>query len=204
MAACHWEMVVMRLEGRTSLIVRGPETKATTADLPPDGEWVAIRFKLGTFMPLFLPGDLSDRHDVILPDAGGRAFWLNGSAWEYPGFENAEAFVGRLVRRGLVVMDRTVKGTLLDQPEAATVRTAQRHFLRATGMTHSTARQIERARLATNILRQGGTIFEAVFDAGYYDQAHLTRSLKRFIGQTPAQIVRGENQLSFLYNTISG
>ena len=44
-------------------------------------------------------------------------------------------------------------------------------------------------------------IAEVVHDAGYYDQAHLTRSLKRLIGLTPGQIVRGEEQLSFLYKT---
>jgi AraC-like DNA-binding protein len=38
-------------------------------------------------------------------------------------------------------------------------------------------------------------------DAGYFDQAHLTRSLRRFIGQTPMQIVRNQEQLSLLYNT---
>ena len=30
---------------------------------------------------------------------------------------------------------------------------------------------------------------EVAADLGYADQAHLTRSLKRFIGQTPAQMV---------------
>ena len=33
MAACHWVMVVTRLEGKTFLTVRGPETMATMADL---------------------------------------------------------------------------------------------------------------------------------------------------------------------------
>jgi hypothetical protein len=37
--------------------------------------------------------------------------------------------------------------------------------------------------------------------AGYYDQAHLTRSLTRLIGQTPARIRRHEAQLSLLYKT---
>jgi hypothetical protein len=37
--------------------------------------------------------------------------------------------------------------------------------------------------------------------AGYYDQAHLTPSLKRLIGQTAARIRRHERQLSFLYKT---
>ena len=68
-------------------------------------------------------------------------------------------------------------------------------------MTYSTIRQIERARHATRLLRAGVSIPDAVDEAGYYDQAHLTRSLKRLIGQTPAQVLRGEKQLSFLYKT---
>jgi hypothetical protein len=45
-------MVVTRLRGRVSLTVRGPETKATMADCPVQGEWLGVLFKLGTFMPL--------------------------------------------------------------------------------------------------------------------------------------------------------
>jgi hypothetical protein len=196
-------MVVTRHEGRTSLTVRGPETRATTAVCPAYGEWFAIRFKLGTFMPLLRPVDLRDRNDVTLPDATCRSFWLNSSAWEYPNFENAETFVKRLVHGGLIAMDPAVTTALHGQPQAPNIRTAQRHFLRATGLTHSTIRQIERARHATNLLKQGVSILDAVYESGYYDQAHLTRSLRHFIGQTPGQIIRAEAQLSFLYNTKS-
>jgi len=62
-------------------------------------------------------------------------------------------------------------------------------------------RQIERARYATNLLREGASIFDVVVGAGYFDQAHLTRSLKHFIGETPTKIIQGQKQLSFLYNT---
>jgi methylphosphotriester-DNA--protein-cysteine methyltransferase len=68
-------------------------------------------------------------------------------------------------------------------------------------MTHSTIRQIERARHATYLLKQGVSILDTVHEAGYFDQPHLTRSLKFFIGQTPAQIIRADEQLSFLYKT---
>lgn len=200
-AESRWEMVVSRYEGRTSLTVRGPETKVTTAECPAHGEWIAIRFKLGTFMPLLRPGELRDRNDVALPPATTRSFWLNGSAWDYPDFENAEAFVDRLVRGGLVVADPTVKDALRGHSCDVTIRTAQRRFLTATGITHGTIHQIERARRATNLLRKGVSILDAAFEAGYYDQAHLTRSLRRWVGLTPLQIARAEEQLSFLYNT---
>ena len=77
--------------------------------------------------------------------------------------------------------------------------TEQRRILQATGMTRSTIRQIERARRATELLQRGTPILQVACDLGYFDQAHLTRSLKRFVGQTPAQIVRGREQLSLLY-----
>lgn len=194
-------MVVTRCEGKTSLTVRGPETKVTSADCPADGEWFAIRFKLGAFMPLLRPGVLRDRNDVTLPNATNRSFWLNGSAWEYPNFENAETFVNRLERDGLIAEDRLISDALQGHPHKLTTRTEQRRFLQVAGMTRGTIHQIERARYATNLLQQGVSLLDAAFQSGYYDQAHFTRSLQRWIGQTPGQIIRANQQLSFLYNT---
>jgi AraC-like DNA-binding protein len=200
-AASHWEMVVTRHAGKTTLTVRGPETKAAALDCPAEGEWLGIRFKLGTFMPHLPARNPLDRRDVTLPEATGQSFWLNGSAWEYPDFENAETFVNRLVHDGLIAVDLPVDAALQGRRQELSIRSAQRHFLQATGITHSTIFQIERARHATNLLKQGMSILDAVPEAGYFDQAHLTRSLKYLIGQTPAQIIRAEKQLSFLYKT---
>lgn len=200
-AANTFEMAITRLGGERFLTLRGPETKATTMDCPAEGEWVCIRFKVGTFMPRFLPGSLLDHQDVTLPSATGRSFWLNGSALEYPDFQNAETFVERLVKSGVLSRDRVVQDTLFRRSGELSLRSSQRHFLRSTGITYATFRHIERARYATNLLREGVSIFDVIVAAGYFDQAHLTRSLRHFIGETPAKIVQGQKQLSFLYNT---
>jgi hypothetical protein len=139
-AASHFEMAVTRLGGGTFLTIRGPETKATSADCPADGEWLGIRFKLGTFMPQFTPGVLRDRKDVRLPDATSRSFWLDGSAWEYPGFENAEAFVARLLQKRLIARDPVVDAVVGGEPAALSRRSAQRHFLRSTGLSYCRVR----------------------------------------------------------------
>ena len=167
-AASHCEIAVTRRNGNSFLTLRGPETKPTAADCPGEGEWLGIRFKLGAFVLGFLPSDLKDRHDVTLPGATSQSFWLNGSAWEYPDFENADVFVARLG---------------------------------ATGISHRAVRQIERARYATTLLQRGVSILDTVYAAGYFDQAHLTRAVKALIGQTPVQISKGKQQLSFLYKT---
>lgn len=200
-AATNCEMVVSRYRDQTFLTLRGPETRMTTVDCPPEGEWFGIRFKLGTLLPQFPPTLLSNRRDVTLPDASRRAFWLNGSAWEYPTFDNAETFVARLLKKGIVVRDRTVEAMLHRELDAVSLRSAQRHFLRATGITHAAFRQIERARYATTLLRDGVPIADVIHRAGYFDQSHLTRSLKYRIGQTPTEIARVTRQLSFLYKT---
>lgn len=202
-AANSFEMAITRLEGKTFLTLRGPETTATTIDCPAEGQWVCIRFKPGTFMPRFLPGLLRDHRDVTLPAATARSFWLNGSSMEYPSFDNAESFVGRLAKSGILSRDPIVEDTLLRQPRELSLRSAQRHFLRSTGVTYARFRQIERARYAAILLRDRAAILDVVSRLGYFDQAHLTRSLKRFIGETPTRIIQGQKQLSFLYKTAS-
>ena len=200
-AANSFEMVIARLGGKSSLTLRGPETRATTLDCPSQGEWIGIRFKIGSFMPRFLPASLRDHNDVTLPAATGRSFWLNGSALEYPDFDNVETFVKRLARSDILSRDPFVDGALLRRPSELSLRSTQRHFLRSTGVTYATFRQIERARYATNLLREGVLILDVVSSAGYFDQAHLTRSLRRFVGETPTRVIQGQKQLSFLYKT---
>ncbi|HKW63065.1 MAG TPA: helix-turn-helix domain-containing protein [Candidatus Acidoferrum sp.] len=202
-AANSFEMVVSRLAGKNFLTLRGPETKATAIVCPAEGEWVAIRFKAGTFMPGFLPGGLRDHQDVTLPPSTDRSFWLNGSAVEFPSFENAETFVKRFSQAGILSRDPMVEDTLLRRPQELSLRSAQRHFLRSTGVTYTTFRQIERARSATILLKEGVSILDVVSRLGYFDQAHLTRSLRRFIGETPSRVIQGQKQLSFLYKTAS-
>jgi transposase len=49
------------------------------------------------------------------------------------------------------------------------VRALQYRFLRATGLTHRTVQQIERARYAMILLRQGASIPDTVYQADYFD-----------------------------------
>jgi len=198
-ATNRMELVVTRLEGKIYCNLRGPETQATIANVPPEGDWVGIQFKLGVLMPHLPTVNLVDG-DIELPAACKQSFWLKGSAWEYPTFENAEAFVAKLVREGLLERETAVDAVLQNQAAEVTERTMQRRFLRATGLTRGAAVQIARARHATNLLQQGTSIGDTVELAGYYDQPHLTRSLRKFIGQTPAQLLEkgGGMQLSFL------
>lgn len=188
-AASQWEMVITTYEDKTTFSIRGPETKASPAPVPVDAEFLGIVFKLGTYMP---PLPTRDRvnNDMHLPEAAGKSFWLHGSVWQFPNFENADTFINRLVRGGLLAHDPIVGAVIQGQQPDLSLRSVQRRFVHATGLTHKTVQQIERAQKAAALLQSGLPILDATFELGYFDQSHLTNSLKRFVGQTPAQILR--------------
>ena len=199
MATSHWQMVVTKHNGKTNFTIRGPETKATTAYCPPGAEHFGIYFKHGIVMSHLPAIHLRDGM-VDLPEARSDSFWLNGSTWQFPDYENADTFVARLVHDGLLVREPVVDTALGAQPHVLSVRSVQRRFLKATGLTWGALSQIDRARYATNLIQQGFSILDTVGLAGFADQPHLTRSLKYFIGQTPSQLIRNNEslQLSFL------
>ena len=203
LAASRCELVVSRLEGKITVTVRGPETRATPlGDCPGDGEWLGILLKLGTFLPHLPTRTLVDA-EVNLPAVSRNSFWFFGSAWQLPDYDNADTFVDWLVRKDLLAREPVVDAALQGCLQDCSLSTIQRRFLRATGLTQSAVRQIERARYATHLLQQGVSILDAVEQAGYFDQPHLTRSLKYLIGQTPAQIREQSRpeQMPFLYKT---
>ena len=186
-AVCHWEMVVTRQAQRAWLTVRGPETRATTAPVPTDAEFFGIQFSHGTFMPGLSPRRLVDG-SLTFPATSPGSFWLDGTAWDLPGPDNADVFVERLVQAGLLVHDPVVPAAIHCDMVGLSTRTLQRRVARATGLTPGMIRQIQRAQRAIGLLESGVPAMQVVRLTGYADQPHLTRSLKRLVGQTPSQI----------------
>lgn len=188
-AEYHWHMVFVRKDCEARVVFVGPWTTAGVAHYAGGAEILWIKFKLGTFMPHLPAGRFLDT-ETVLPGASTRSFWLKGSAWEFPDHENAETFVDRLVHNGVLVRDPLVDTVLRGRPQGLSPRTVRHRFLRATGLSKSRIRQIERAQRAATLLQRGNPISDTVHEVGYFDQPHLTRSLKQWIGHTPAQILR--------------
>ena len=188
-AESRWHMVFRRLNGNVQLLVVGPLTTAGVVTYTEGAELLWIKFKLGAFMPHLPPRAFRDV-ETILPGAASRSFWLNGSAYQLPDYENADTFVDRLVRDGVLVRDPLVNAVLRSQPQEASTRTVRHRFLRNTGVSQSHIRQVERAQRAAALLQQGASIPDTVYELGYFDQPHLTRSLKQWIGHTPVQLIR--------------
>lgn len=188
-ATTQWEMVITKQAGNITLSLRGPETKASPAPIPEDAEFLGIIFRHGTFMPR-MPGSKLVDEEIHLSETGRNSFQLFGESWEFPNFENVDTFVGRLIRKELVAHDQVVDDVLHGRTQDLSLRSIQRRFLHVTGLTYKAIQQVERARKAVELLQSGVPILDTTYQAGYFDQAHLTRSLKLLYGQTPGEIVK--------------
>jgi AraC-like DNA-binding protein len=188
-AETRWHLVLVRAEGTQRAIVVGPWTSAGVATFGGEAEVLWLRFKLGTYMP-HMPVRTIINSETRLPEASSHRFLLDGTAWQFPDWENADTFVDRIVRRGVLARDALVDDVLQKQPHALASRTVRHRFLHATGLTQRHIVQVERAQRAAALLQQGTPIADTMFDLGYFDQPHLTRSLKQWVGHTPAQLLR--------------
>lgn len=190
-----WDIVFRRRRGAVEVLQTGLITRPIPLDYECGDEYVCVSFKPGVFMPT-LPGVRMLDRAFIRPIAGQRTFWLDRDALEIPTFENAEGLVDRLARRGVVTRDDVVTRVIEGQRQPLSERSIQRHFRRILGITAKQLEQVLRARRAVDLLQSGRPILDVVEDLGFADQAHLTRSLKRMIGQTPGAIVRVTNARS--------
>lgn len=188
-ADVRWNLLFTKYQKQIRVSVEGATTQSVLKNQSEGSEFLVIKFKLGIFMPHVSVETLVNT-DVILPEATSRTFWLRGSAWQVPDFGNVETFVSRLVREGILHTEPVVASTLNNEPIWMSPRTMRRRFLSATGLTPKTIQQIERVHQAVIMLKQGVSIPDTVYKLGYADQPHLTRSLRRFYGQTPAHVIR--------------
>ena len=93
---------------------------------------------------------------------------------------------------GLSVDGLAVKGGL-------TVRTLSRRFQRACGLTAREWIRIARFQAARAALKSGADSLSAIAaEAGYADQAHMTREFRRLAGTTP-QPSRAVDAMDVLY-----
>ncbi|WP_238547248.1 helix-turn-helix domain-containing protein [Actinoplanes friuliensis] len=202
-ATSTWELVFWEHCGETHVAALGPETAASSAEVPDGSRSFGITFAHGASM-VHLPTARLVNTAVKSPWAGDRSFVLAGHEWAMPGFDSAEQFVARLVREGIVVRDPLVDEVVAGGAAEVGTRSVQRRVAAATGLTQGAIRQIERARQAAVLLGEDVPPGEVVHRLGYYDQPHLARSLARFIGRTATELRQPEadaQPLSLLYKT---
>lgn len=189
-AAVCWGLVFWQQDGIAHASVSGPETGTGKAPVPEGASFVGIEFAVGTYLRAIPTPALVDG-GIELAGTTRRSFRLDGVSWETPRPDDAEALIDRLVRAGAVARDPIVTEIRRGGRPAVSDRTAQRRFLAATGLTQGAVRQIERARRATALLADDTPVADVIAKLGYFDEPHLARALRRYVGRTAGQLRDG-------------
>lgn len=184
-----WDLLFIKQDNSVEVVLTGPITAPIPLAFPPGTEVMNVTFTPDAFLP-DLPATKMVNIGRPLPLYGRNAFRFAGATFEIPTFENAEAFVEKMLRLHVLSNDKLVASVLSGQPMAASERSVQRHFLQTTGMTMKFVQQVQRAQIAVDMLKAGQRIVDVAHALGYSDQAHMTKSLKGIMGVTPAAVAQ--------------
>ena len=193
-AECNWHLIITQRSGVAQVLVVGPLEAARALAYVGGAESLWIRFRIGTFMPEIPPMTILNGQTKLQPADKGR-FWLGKVEWETPAFGNVDTFVERLAGQGMLKRDPIVTAVLRGESRDQRDRTIRHHFRNSTGLRRGFIHQHARARQALELLQRGYSPADTAFDLGYSDQPHLTRSLRRFYGRTPGEILSASTHL---------
>ena len=119
----------------------------------------------------------------------GRFFELGGVRFPVPSYDTMEDLVAAMVGQGVLTASPELARALAGEDAGYSERQLQRRFSAEVGLGRKQVEQLQRARRAYALLQAGRSIAEAAVEAGYADQAHLTRAFRLIAGRTPARIL---------------
>lgn len=190
-----WDMIFTTTkEGELTVRLSGPSTTTTPVYYKKGNKNIGMRLKQGVFFTHIPTSEVVDVTET-LPMLSSDSFLLGGHVLHVPTYDAFDSFVAELESKELLSEDPIVQAVLEGKKYGASLRSVQRRFGQAIGMTPAYIMQIERAWRAVELLKSGIPIVEVVHELGYSDQAHLNKSIKKMTGYTPRQTAKREEPL---------
>lgn len=181
------DLTLQTRRGVTRLLLSGPTSRVQATAFEAGDKVLAMRLRSGVHLPFAIGTELTDV-SLLLDSAGTRRFWLQNMVIAFPDFDNAETFAEHLAKNGLLERDIVIENALAQKSRRLSIRTVQRHFLAATGLTMNHVLQIKRAEHARGLLNGDHTFTRVAYDAGYSNPGHMTNAFKYFFGKTPSAL----------------
>lgn len=185
-----WGLVFGEAQGRRSTEVVGPSIDPRHMSASGEGRFWGVEFEAHVFWrgldKVTVLGEIRE-----LAMSGTEHFELAGVRFPFTTFKDLEALVDSLVGQGVLVADPVVAVALGgdDAVVPTSERTLRRQMRSRTGLGGKQVKQLQRARAAYELLQLGTPLADAALEAGFADQAHMTRALRVFAGRTPARIL---------------
>ena len=179
----------------SELVVAGPATGPSAAEVEPGVDAFGVRFRVGAAgVGLGVPAaELRDR-SVALADVWGRAGGeLARRVAEERDPARVLAELGRRVDAGLAAPDPQVRAALAGQPPYLSPRQLRRRFADAVGLRPGQLRSVLRLQRFLALAPGAGEVQlgRLAAAAGYADQAHLARDARRLGGAPPSALLAG-------------
>ena len=201
------DVVLALREGHGSAAIHGSVTSPTATPVTPGTSYLGIRFRPGMARHFIVPA-MADTQDAVLDGAAllrfevDRALEARTSARAVASLERAlvrrrRQAIGPAARAD-ALLERAVgsRGTAsvaaLASAFGISPRQVERDFRQVVGMNPKAFLSIQRCLHARSLLHRGMAPCLAAVDAGYADQSHLHRDMRRWAGQTPAACARAD------------
>ena len=184
-----WDLIaVQKANGERIVFLAGQVTRPLRLSYYAGEQSVVISFSPGVYISFLKGAPLTNDYLMLPLTDDGRQFKLAGMLFDFPTYENAERLIDQMSKRDVLQQDAVVDGILKGAPKASSHRSVQRHFKEVTGITKKKLDDIYRAKKAVRLLKDGKRPLDVAVDAGYYDQPHLSKSLKNLMDSTPNNV----------------
>lgn len=174
-------------EGVLSSWLAGPSTKPREFVIRTGEESWGVELSTATMLRGVPKLSLLDELRELPCD--GRFFELAGVRYPVTPYKEIEQLVDAMHTQGLLRHDPDLARALTGVPAGYSERQLRRRFRDTTALGQNKHAQLRRAREAYRLLTLGRSLAEAATEAGYSDQAHMTRAMRELTGMTPSQLL---------------
>ncbi|AKF06398.1 AraC family transcriptional regulator [Sandaracinus amylolyticus] len=175
--------------GTGSVLVRFTPTGASCVGVPV-GELTGRSVALDALLPRARVAEVTERLAEAVDDPARVAVVEDLIAGLHAARDPLVSAALALIERGADPGDAPLVSRL-----ATTLRTSERQlerrFAAVVGLSPRRYASLRRFERALSAASAGTRLTEVALDAGYYDQAHFNRDLRRFLGTSPGAWLRG-------------
>lgn len=184
---CH--LVISKRPAKTEVFFVGPINLASRLEYGADAEMIWIRLRLGTRLA-DTPTVKFANNETALPKGSDSKIEIGECCLPIPEYRDIDLFVEKLARSRLFQFDPIVTESLAGAEIPMAPRTLRQSFLKGAGISREQILQIQRAHQAKALLHTGVSMADVAYQLGYYDQPHMVRNLRKYIGHTPGSLAR--------------
>jgi hypothetical protein len=193
-AETNSHLVISKGPQHTLAYFVGPWDSSTELQVESDVHIMWIKLKLGVHVKR-TPSLVFQNAEHIINPSSSQELALYGQTFRIPTERGIDGFLAHLEKSGVLDFDPVVAESLENSAVKMPERTLRYRFLSSVGISRASIFQIQRIKQAALLVSQGVELTEIALSLGFYDQSHLTRNFKKYLGVTPGMSHHAQREL---------